>query len=159
MLNLTLVSNSGSDPAVGTIQKGTPMAARRMAINQFHTDTTTGERIESAGWFRVGAMGRLVDHAQRLAQGSRVRVIGRLDIGQYQSSEDEALVSYDVVVDELNSLSPRTANRGAGAGDGHGGNDRRQPPSPGNWVPVPEHPQPGGAPRTRRDDLDDNLPW
>ena len=81
MLNLTLVGNLGADPTVGATQKGTAIATLRMAVNQSHTDTTTGERIESAEWFRVRAMGRLVDLAQRLTKGSRVLVIGRLTIG------------------------------------------------------------------------------
>ena len=76
-------------PSAAT-RKGTAVATMRVAVNQSRTDTTTGERTESTEWFRVRAMGRLVDLAERLTKGTRVLVIGRLDIGHYQSSEGDA---------------------------------------------------------------------
>src|SRR5258708_14990140 len=106
MLNVTLVGNLGADAVVGATRKGTPIATLSVAVNHIRTDTSTGERIESAEWFRVRAMSRLVDVAQRLTKGTRVLVIGRLDIGHYQSREGEERVSYDVSADDLGSLSP-----------------------------------------------------
>src|SRR5215210_48132 len=116
MLNVTLIGNLGTDPTVGATQRGTSMASLRVAVNQSRTDTTTGERVESTEWFRVRAMGRLVEVAQRLSKGARVLVIGRLDIGHYHSSEGEPRVSYDIWADELVSFSPRTD---AGGGTGY----------------------------------------
>src|SRR5437870_8855620 len=116
MLNLTLVGNLGAEPTVGATQKGTAIATMRVAVNHSRTDTTTGERTESTEWFRVRAMGRLVDLAQRLTKGSRVLVIGRLDIGHYQSSESEARVSYDVWADELVPFNPRPDTVGSAGG-------------------------------------------
>ena len=108
MLNLTLVGNLGAEPTVGATQKGTAIATMRVAVNQSRTDTTTRERTESTEWFRVRAMGRLVDLAQRLTKGSRVLVIGRLDIGHYQSSEGDPRISYDVWADEIIPFGVRT---------------------------------------------------
>src|SRR5229473_7797360 len=101
----------------------------RVAVNHSRTDTTTGERTESTEWFRVRAMGRLVDLAQRLTKGSRVLVIGRLTIGHYQSSEGDPRISYDVWADEIIPLSVRTD---AGASERRDINQHRaaQPPSP-----------------------------
>src|SRR5438552_3231899 len=72
MLRLSLIGNLGVDPEVGATQKGAPIATLRVAVNQQRTDTTTGERHEQTEWFRVRAMGRLVEPAQRLGKGGRV---------------------------------------------------------------------------------------
>ena len=108
MLNLTLVGNLGAEPTVGTTQKGTAIATMRVAVNQSRTDTSTRERTESTEWFRVRAMGRLVDLAERLTKGTRVLVIGRLDMGHYQSSEGDPRTSYDIWADEIVPFSVRT---------------------------------------------------
>jgi len=162
MLNLTLVGNLGADPTVGATQKGTAIATLRVAVNQSHTDTTTGERIESAEWFRVRAMGRLVDLAQRLTKGSRVLVIGRLNFGHYQSSEGDPRISYDIWADEIIPFSVRTD---AGASE-RGDIDQQRPaqlstPPPGQeGRQRSDVSQPTGASRTRRSDEDDeSLPW
>src|SRR6266851_3541811 len=129
MLNLTLVGNLGADPTVGATQKGAAMATLRVAVNQSCTDITTGERIESAEWFRIRAMGRLVDLARRTTKGSRVLVIGRLDIGHYQSSEGDPRISYDVWADEIVPFSVRAD---AGASERRDVDEDRsaQPPTP-----------------------------
>ena len=107
-------------------------------------------------------MGRLVDLAQRLTKGSRVLVIGRLVIGNYQSSEGDPRISYDIWADELVLLSPRS--------DG-GASERRhidqhrpaQPPTPPpgpEGRPRSDRSQSAVASRTRRSDEDDeSLPW
>ena len=161
MLNLTLVGNLGTDPTVGATQKGTPIATLRVAVNQFRTDTTTGERTESTEWFRIRAMGRLVDLAERLTKGTRVLVIGRLDIGHYQSSEGDARTSYDVWADEIVPFSVRT-DAGASERRDTGQHRPAQPPTP---PPGPGGPQrsdtsqPTAASRTRRSDDDEGRPW
>jgi single-strand DNA-binding protein len=162
MLNLTLVGNLGTDPTVGATWRGTPLATLRVAVNHVRTDTTTGERTESTEWFRVRAMGRLVDLAQRLTKGSCVLVIGRLDIVHFQSSEGDPRISYDVWADEIIPLSVRTD---AGATERRDTGQHRSvqppapPPGPGGRQPS-QSSQPTNASRTRRSDDDDqNLPW
>jgi single-stranded DNA-binding protein len=107
-------------------------------------------------------MGRLVDHAQWLARGSRVLVIGRLDISHYQSSEGEARVSYDVWADELVSLSPRNDGGGNSSDPRREPNQHRptQPPTPpAKRIPNADQGPVGGS-RPRADATDeDALPW
>jgi single-strand DNA-binding protein len=161
MLNLTLVGNLGAEPTVGATQKGTAVATMRVAVNFSRADTTTGERTESTEWFRVRAMGRLVDLAERLTKGTRVLVIGRLDIGHYQSSEGDPRVSYDVWADEIVQFSVRS-DAGASERRDTGQHRPAQPPTP---PPGPGGPQrsdtsqPTAASRTRRSDDDEGLPW
>jgi single-strand DNA-binding protein len=162
MLNLTLVGNLGAEPTVGATKKGTAVATMRVAVNQFHTDTTTGERTESTEWFRVRAMGRLVDLAERLTKGTRVLVIGRLDIGHYQSSEGDARTSFDVWADEIVPFGVR-ADAGASVRRDTGQHRSAQPPTPppgpGGRQPA-QSAQPTNPSRARRSDEDDeSLPW
>ncbi len=164
MLNLTLVGNLGAEPTVGTTQKGTAIATMRVAVNQSRTDTSTRERTESTEWFRVRAMGRLVDLAERLTKGTRVLVIGRLDIGHYQSSEGDQRTSYDVWADEIVPFSVRT-DAGASERRDTGQPRSAQPatlsPGPGGRQ-GPDRSQPGVASRTRgsdEDEAEEGLPW
>ncbi len=162
MLNLTLVGNLGAEPTVGATQKGTAIATMRVAVNHPRTDTTTGERTESTEWFRVRAMGRLVDLAERLTKGTRVLVIGRLDIGHYQSSEGDARTSYDVWADEIVPFGVRTdagASERRDTGQPRSTQPPTPPPGPGSRQRA-DRSQPGVASRTRGSDEDDeSLPW
>src|SRR5207244_8923195 len=124
----------GAKPTLGATQNGTAIATMRVAVNHSRTDTTTGERTESTEWFRVRAMGRLVDLAERLTKGARVLVIGRLDIGHYQSSEGDARTSYDVWVDEIVPISVRTdagASERRDTGQHRSAQSPTQPPGTG----------------------------
>ena len=161
MLNLTLVGNLGTDPTVGATRRGTPIATLRVAVNHVRTDANTGERIETAEWFRVRAMGRLVDLAQRLTKGTRVLVIGRLDIGRYQSSEGDPRISYDVWADEIIPFGVRTDAAPSERGDVDQHRSVQPPtPPPGPGGPQrSDTSQPTAASRTRRSDDDEGLPW
>jgi single-strand DNA-binding protein len=133
----------------------------RVAVNQSRTNSSTGERTESTEWFRVRAMGRLVDLAERLTKGTRVLVIGRLDIGHYQSSEGDPRTSYDVWADEIVPFSVRT-DAGASERRDTGQHRPAQPPTPPPGPGGPERSdtsQPTAASRTRRSDDDEGRPW
>jgi single-strand DNA-binding protein len=106
MLRVSLMGNLGADPELRYSQKGAPIASFRVAINQVRTGPD-GERQENTEWFRVRAMGRLADFAQRLQKGMRVLVVGRLDIGHYQSRDGDPRVSFDVWADEVQNVSAK----------------------------------------------------
>ncbi|MBV9578214.1 MAG: single-stranded DNA-binding protein [Chloroflexi bacterium] len=104
MLRVTLLGNLGADPEVRFSQKGTQFVQFSVAVSlvRFGPDR---ERQENTEWFRVRVSGRQVEYAQRLTKGSRVFVLGQLDIGHYQSKTGEARVSYDVWADEIQIAS------------------------------------------------------
>jgi single-strand DNA-binding protein len=141
MLRVSLLGNLGADPELRYTQKGTPIASFRVAVNQVRTGPD-GERQENTEWFRVRALGRLSDFAQRLQKGARVLVFGRLDISHYQSREGDTRVGFDVWADDVQSVARaavdtevsdgepalagvsslgerRSTNGSAGAGRGH----------------------------------------
>jgi single-strand DNA-binding protein len=117
MLRVSLLGNLGGDPEVRFTPKGTQIVMFRVAVNQVRTGPD-GERQENTEWFRVRVSSpRLGEFAQRLTKGSRVLVIGRLDIGHYQGKEGEPRVSYDVWADEIQALSPRSTVEQFAAGE------------------------------------------
>jgi single-strand DNA-binding protein len=108
MLRVTLLGNLGADPEVRYSQKGTQVVSFRVAVNQVRTGRD-GERQENTEWFRVSVVGRSVDFAQRLTKGSRVLVLGRLDISHFQGKDGEPRTGFDVWADEVQSMSTRGA--------------------------------------------------
>ena len=156
MLRLSLIGNLGVDPEVGATQKGTPIATLRIAVNQQRTDTTTGERHEQTEWFRIRAMGRLIEPAQRLSKGARVLVVGRFDIGHYQTREGEPRVSFDVWADDLVSLSTLPETAGARRET----DSSRPASSAASASPsTPRRKPPAGSSSSDVDDDDQDLPW
>ncbi|HEX8968100.1 MAG TPA: single-stranded DNA-binding protein [Chloroflexota bacterium] len=106
MLRVSLLGNLGADPETRYTQKGTQIVSFRVAVNQVRTGPD-GERQENTEWFRIRVAGRQLEFAQRLSKGSRVLVMGRLDIGHYQGKDGEPRTSFDVWADELQAMSPR----------------------------------------------------
>src|SRR5437870_12296535 len=106
MLRVSLLGNLGADPEVRYSQKGTQVTLVGVAVNQVRTGPD-GERQENTEWFRIRVAGRQSEFVQRLTKGSRVLVIGRLDIGHYQSRDGEPRTSFDVWADEVQAMSAR----------------------------------------------------
>src|SRR5260370_8446293 len=105
MVGITLIGNLGPEPEVRYSQKGQPVATVSVAVNQVRSGPN-GEREESTEWFRVRAMGRLVEFAKRLSKGARVLVVGRLDVGHYQSRDRAPRTSLDIWADDIVALHP-----------------------------------------------------
>lgn len=103
MLRVTLLGNLGADPEVRYTQKGTQLVTFNVAVNQVRFGRD-GERQENTEWFRIKVT-RQAEYAQRLSKGSRVMVIGRLDITHFQGKDGESRTGFDVWADELQSMS------------------------------------------------------
>ena len=108
MLRVTLLGNLGRDPEARFTQKGTQMVSLNVAVNQVRTGPD-GERQENTEWFRVRVSGKQGEFAQRLTKGTKVLVMGRLDIGHYQSRDGETKTSFDVWADEVQAMSSRSS--------------------------------------------------
>jgi single-strand DNA-binding protein len=106
MLRVTLLGNLGADPEVRYTQKGTQMVSFRVAVNQVRSGPD-GERQENTEWFRIRVTNRQAEFAQRLTRGTRVLVVGRLDISHYQSKDGEPRTGFDVWADDIQSMTAR----------------------------------------------------
>ena len=114
MLRVSLLGNLGADPETRWTQKGAQMVSFRVAVNQVRTGPD-GERQENTEWFRIRVSGRQAEFVSRLSKGTRVLVIGRLDIGKYQSRDGETKTSFDVWADEVQAMSARQFSADADA--------------------------------------------
>jgi single-strand DNA-binding protein len=103
MLRVSLLGNLGADPEVRYSQKGTQIVSLRVAVNLVRKGPD-GERQESTEWFRVRVTNRQSEFVQRLGKGSRVLVIGGLDIGRYTTKDGETRPTFDVWADEVQSM-------------------------------------------------------
>jgi single-strand DNA-binding protein len=104
MLRVTLLGNLGADPEVRWTPKGSQIAMFRVAVNQVRVGPD-GERQENTEWFRVRVSGRQIEFVQRLGKGSRVLVIGRLDISHFQGKDGETRTGFDVWADDVQAMS------------------------------------------------------
>jgi single-strand DNA-binding protein len=104
MLRVTLLGNLGGEPEIRYSARGTQFVQFTVAVNQVRTGPD-GERQENTEWFRVRRMGKSAEYLQRLSKGTRVLVVGRLDIGRYQSKDGETRTSFDVWADEVQNVS------------------------------------------------------
>src|SRR6202171_5151300 len=107
MLRVTLVGNMGADPEVRYSQKGTQIVSFTVAVNQVRKGPD-GERQENTEWFRIRVGGYQTEFAQRLTKGTKVLVMGRLDISHYQSRDGEPRTGFDVWAEEVQAMSSRT---------------------------------------------------
>jgi single-strand DNA-binding protein len=108
MLRVSLLGNMGGDPEVRYTAKGTQIVSFNVAVNQVRTGPD-GERQENTEWFRIRVANRQSEFVQRLNKGTRVLVIGRLDISHYQGRDGTMRTSFDVWSDDIQAMSSRGA--------------------------------------------------
>jgi single-strand DNA-binding protein len=106
MLRVTLMGNMGGDPELKYSQKGTAIASFSVAVNQVRKGPD-GERQENTEWFRIRVGGPQTEFVQRLSKGTKVLVLGRLDISHYQSRDGEPRTGFDVWADDVQAMSSR----------------------------------------------------
>jgi len=114
MLRVTLVGNMGADPELRYSQKGSAIASFSVAVNQVRKGPD-GERQENTEWFRIRVGGPQTEFVQRLSKGTRVLVLGRLDISHFQGRDGEPRTGFDVWADDVQAMSSRM---GGGEPDG-----------------------------------------
>src|SRR5258708_26612484 len=108
MLRVTLLGNMGADLEVRYTPTGTQIVSFSVAVNQVRKGPD-GERQENTEWFRIKVANRQSDFAQRLGKGTKVLVMGRLDIGHFQGRDGTMRTSFDVWADEIQAMASRGA--------------------------------------------------
>jgi single-strand DNA-binding protein len=153
MLLVSLIGNLGADPEVRYTAEGKEVVSIRVAVNQSKRGRD-GEREESTNWFRVTFWpgNYMVDVVKdRCTKGTRVMIVGRLEIGSYQGRDDGAThVTYDVRPHELQVISKDRGDNGGGhddddrserrpAGGGGGGGRQERHEAAGDLEDLPFH--------------------
>src|ERR1700738_2997326 len=109
MLRVTLMCNTGADPELRYSQKGTAIVSFNVAVNQVRKGPD-GERQENTEWFRIRVGGPSAEFVQRLSKGTKVLVLGRLDISHYQNRDGEPRTGFDVWADDVQAMSSRATS-------------------------------------------------
>jgi len=123
MLRIEIIGNLGSDPEQRFTQEGKSQVSIRVAVNSRRRGPD-GENVERTDWFRTRVMGAKADYVSRFHKGQRVLVIGRLEIGEWQTREGETRVSYDIWADDVINLSPREESASSSEPSGNGSSER-----------------------------------
>ena len=108
---ISIVGYVGADPDVRSSPEGRLLARFRVAVNRGKRNGAIWQ--EHTDWFSVSVFGPLVERfAGRLAKGSRVLVIGRLETHTWRAGDSEIRVALQVVATEVIPLDrPRTSDQ------------------------------------------------
>ena len=154
-----LIGNLGADPEIRRTQDGRPIANLRIATSETWRDKATGERREKTEWHRVvifsEGLCRVAE--QYLKKGSKVYVEGTLQTRKWQDQQGQDRYSTEVVLQGFGATLTMLDGRGGGGeGFDQGGGDDFG--SPGPTAGRERRPAAAAAP-SRRDDLDDDIPF
>ncbi len=82
VLRIEIIGNLGSDPE------------QRSRRGQLATAAAPTAKVSSGQTGSARAMGSKAEYVSRFTKGQRVLVVGRLEIGEWQTHEGESRVSY-----------------------------------------------------------------
>ena len=139
-----IIGNVGSDPELKYTTSGTAVTNFSVATNESWTGAD-GEKKESTEWHRVVAFKKVAEIcSQYLSKGKKVYVEGKL---QTRTWESEGVKRYttEIVIRDIQFLSPHDGDDSYQGGSGNGGNAGGQNSGP------PSEPPPYSA--------DDDLPF
>lgn len=115
MNKIILIGNLTKDPESGATNGGVNFTRFNIAVNRPFTNSA-GERV--ADYFDIVAWRGLAERcAKYLFKGSKVGVNGSVHRRQYEDNNGIKRTSFDVVADEIEFLTPRSANPKAGSSE------------------------------------------
>jgi len=116
MNKITLIGNLTHDPETRSTPNGVTVCSFTIAVNR-RFGNKDGEK--QADFFRINAWRQLGENCSRfLAKGRKVAVIGELQARTYEAKDGTTRMSLDVQADEVEFLSPKQQEDGAGPARG-----------------------------------------
>lgn len=114
MNKIIIIGNATRDPENGRTQGGTTWARVGVAVNGY-TNEKTGET--HCDFFDVFASGALAEAVQKyVKKGRKIAVSGRMNQKTYTDKDGICRVSWSLIADSVEFLSPREAEPKAEAG-------------------------------------------
>lgn len=105
MNKIIIIGNATRDPEEGKTQGGATWARVGVAVNGY-TNKETGET--HCDFFDVFASGTLAEAVRKyVKKGKKIAVIGRMNQKTYTDKDDVRRVSWSLVADSVEFLSPR----------------------------------------------------
>ena len=123
MLNkIMLIGNLGRDPEMNYTPSGIAVTKFSLAVTRV-TKTSTGEKQNETEWFNIVAWRQLAETCSTyLHKGSKVYIEGRLTQRKYTDREGVQRIAVDVIANEMEMLTPKSAQGGSGSDFLAGGN-------------------------------------
>jgi len=115
MLNkIMLIGNLGKDPEMTYTPSGVAMTRFTMAVSRSYKVPATGEKRDETEWFNIIAWRQLAETCSTyLHKGSKVYIEGRLTQRKYTDREGIQRTAVDVVANEMEMLTPKSAQGGS----------------------------------------------
>ncbi|HYT33641.1 MAG TPA: single-stranded DNA-binding protein [Ktedonobacteraceae bacterium] len=114
MLNkIMLIGNLGKDPEMNYTPSGMAITKFSLAVNRYKK-SSTGERQEETEWFNIVAWDKLAETCNTyLHKGSKVYIEGRVQQRKYTDKNGIERYAFDVVVNDMEMLTPKSAQSGS----------------------------------------------
>jgi single-strand DNA-binding protein len=119
MNKIILIGNLGRDPEMAYSPSGTAVTKFSLAVSKRLPQSPTGERSQDdTDWFNITAFNKLAETCNNyLRKGQKVYVEGRLSVRKYNDREGVQRTSLDVVINEMEMLTPKNAQQSSSGGN------------------------------------------
>ncbi len=118
MNKIMLIGNLTRDPELSTTPNaGASVCKFGIAVNRRFADADGNRGVD---FFNIVVWRQLAENcAKFLKKGSKVGIIGRIEIRSYDAQDGSKRTAMDIIADEVEFLSPRGEGQG-GSGGGAG---------------------------------------
>ncbi len=115
MNKIILIGNLGRDPEMNYTPSGTAVTKFSLAVNRTFKGQN-GERQTETEWFNIVAWNQLAETCSKyLQKGHKVYVEGRLSQRKYTDRNNVERTAIDVVINEMEMLTPRDRQQSSGS--------------------------------------------
>lgn len=122
MNKIILIGNLGRDPEMSYTQNGTAVTKFTLAVTRRYGKSASGER--ETDWFNIVAWNQLAETCNNyLKKGQKVYVEGRLEQRKYTDKDGNPRTAIDVIINEMEMLTPKSQQPGSSGHDSYGGPD------------------------------------
>jgi single-strand DNA-binding protein len=116
MNKIILIGNLGRDPEMSYTQNGKAVTKFTLAVTRRYGKSESGEK--ETDWFRITAWNQLAEACNNfLKKGQKVYVEGRLEPRNYQDNNGVTRTSLDVIINEMEMLTPKGQQPGGSSSD------------------------------------------
>lgn len=113
MNKIILIGNLGRDPEMSYTPNGIAVTKFSLAVSRV-TKSPTGERQDETEWFNIVAWRQLAETCNTyLRKGQKVFIEGRLTTRKYTDRNGVERTAIDVIANDLEMLTPKSAQAGA----------------------------------------------
>ncbi len=116
MNKIMLTGNLGKDPEMNYTPSGVAITKFSLAVNRY-SKSSTGEQQKETDWFNIVAWRQLAETCNTyLRKGSKIFVDGRLTQRKYTDKNGVERVALEVIINEMEMLSPKPQSTGSSEG-------------------------------------------